>query len=70
MCFPPPLSQRKRIGGSNILSVEDIKVREPKGGRHSTEVAFALLPPPTRVRFSARAFPRKILDVAARFIDS
>ena len=23
MCFPPPLSQRKRLGGSNILSVED-----------------------------------------------
>ena len=37
-------------------------------GRHSTEVAFALLTPPTRVRFSARAFPRKIIDVAARFM--
>ena len=41
-----------------------------RGGWHSTEVAFTLLALPARVRFSASAFPRKILDVAARLIDS
>ena len=51
-------------------SLSSISIRGRSGGRHSTEVAFMLLAPPARVRFSASVFPRKILHVAARLIDS
>jgi hypothetical protein len=49
-----------------------VKLLISEKGRHSTEVAFTLLTQPTRVRFSAKVFTRKIFifDVAMRFVNS
>ena len=39
-------------------------------GRHSTEVAFTLLIPQIRVFILGQSISKKVIDVAARFIDS
>ena len=58
--FEPLLVEMQRkaapLDRSVQRSITIICLDTERGGRHSTEVAFALLTPPTRVRFSA--FPR------------